>query len=51
MEEEARRRLECEGESRLGGIGHVGDTVGMMTTFAFNFVKSEEELSGNKDTC
>lgn len=44
-----RRRLECDGERRLSGIGHVCDTVGMRTTFAFNFVKSEGELSGNKD--
>lgn len=50
-EEEARRRLECDGDRRLSGIGHVWDTVGMMTTFAFNFVKSEGELSRSKDIC
>jgi hypothetical protein len=44
-EEEERRRLEWEGESRLRGIGQVFETVGMMTTFAFSFVKSIEESS------
>lgn len=44
-EEEERRRLEWDGESRLSGIGQVLETVGMITTFAFSFVKSVEEPS------
>lgn len=44
-EEEVRRRLECDGERWLSGIGHVLDIVGMMTTCAFSFVKSVGELS------